>query len=201
MDILYYSNYCKHCEKVVKTLVKGNLIDKLSFVCIDKRVRDEKTNQVYIQLENGKKVNMPPNLTNVPALLLVSEKYRFIYGDDIIKRFHKDILEKNEKATKNNGEPFGYYLGGSNSGCNIMSEKYTMYNMSADELSAKGNSNRRDLYNYVSANDDIITINTPADTYQPDKIGNGLTVDKLQQQRIDEINGMVPRQPAFSSQI
>ena len=50
MDILYYSNYCKHSQRVVQTLVKGNLTDKISFICIDKRSRDPKTNQIFIHL-------------------------------------------------------------------------------------------------------------------------------------------------------
>ena len=37
MDILYYSNYCAHSQKVVDLLVKSNMQDKISFICIDKR--------------------------------------------------------------------------------------------------------------------------------------------------------------------
>ena len=65
---------------------------------------------------------------------------------------------------------------------------YTNYNLTPQELSAKGNGGRRSMYNYVSANEEIISINTPPDTYQPDKIGNDITVDSLQQQRFDEID-------------
>ena len=32
MDILYYSNYCKHSQKIVQTLVKNNFKDKISFI-------------------------------------------------------------------------------------------------------------------------------------------------------------------------
>ena len=75
----------------------------------------------------------------------------------------------------------------SNGGMNIMSEAYTASDLTPEELSAKGNSGRRNLNNYVSANDDIISIQTPPDTYQPDKISNNVTVDTIQQKRIDEI--------------
>ena len=61
MDILYYSNYCTHSQKVLQTLVKGNMSDKLSFICIDKRQLDKRTNQTYIILENGGKVVLPPH--------------------------------------------------------------------------------------------------------------------------------------------
>jgi len=194
MDILYYSNYCKHSQGVLQVLVKGNLTDKINFICIDKRSKDPRTNQVFIHLENGNKVLMPPNLYNVPALLLVNQKFQFIYGDEIVQYFHRDIVTKNNKATKFNGEPMAFHLGNSTSMANITSEKYTMYNLSPDDLSAKSNSKNRELYNYVSVEDDPLFINTPADNYRPDKVNEEMTVDKLQQKRMDEINNILPRQ-------
>jgi hypothetical protein len=188
MDILYYSNYCKHSQKLIQTLTKGNLVEKISCICIDKRKKDPKTNQIYVHLENGGKVIMPPNVHSVPALLLVKDRYRVIMGDEIMQYFHPQLKSANEKATNFNGEPMGYYLGGLTTNSNITSEKYTSYSLSPDELSAKGRGGSRPIYNYVSANDDIKFINTPADTYKPDKISNGITVDNLQQKRMDELS-------------
>jgi len=187
MDILYYSNYCKHSQRLVQTLVKGNLSNKISFVCIDKRVRDPKNNQQYIVLENGSKVIMPPNIHSVPALLLIKQNYRLLMGDEIMQHLHPQIKQLNEVATNYNGEPISYSLGGSSGGSNIMSEQYTYYNMTPDELSAKGKGNNRQMYNYVSASDDIKLINTPPDNYRPDKLSNNVTVETLQQQRLNEI--------------
>jgi hypothetical protein len=200
MDILYYSNYCKHCQKTVATLVKGNLSDKVSFICIDKRARDPKTNQQFIFLENGTKVVMPPNLHNVPALLLVNQNYRFIYGDEIVKHYHPQILSKNNIATNYNGEPNGFHLASFTGNTNIISEKYTPYDLSPDDLSTKSISKNRQLYHYVSAEDSVF-INTPDDTYKPDKVSNNVTIDTLQQQRIDEINKIMPNQQPFGAQI
>lgn len=187
MDILYYSNYCKHCQQLVQTLVKGNLSNKLSFICIDKRVRDPKNNQQYIVLENGSKVIMPPNIHSVPSLLLIKQNYRLLMGDDIMQHFHPQIKQLNEVATNFNGEPTSYTLGVTSGGSNIISEQYTYYNMTPDELSAKGKSNNRQMYNYVSASDDIKLINTPPDSYRPDKLSNNVTIESLQQQRLNEI--------------
>lgn len=187
MDILYYSNYCKHSQRLVQTLVKGNLSNKISFVCIDKRVRDPKNNQQYIVLENGSKVIMPPNIHSVPALLLIKQNYRLLMGDEIMQHLHPQIKQLNEAATNYNGEPISYSLGGSSGGSNIISEQYTYYNMTPDELSAKGKSNNRQMYNYVSASDDIKLINTPPDNYRPDKLSNNVTIESLQQQRLNEI--------------
>jgi hypothetical protein len=184
----------------VSTLVKGNLNDKISFICIDKRSRDPKTNQQFILLENGTKVVMPPNLYNVPALLLVNQNYRFIYGDEIIKHYHPQILSKNNIATNFNGEPNGFHLASFTGNTNILSEKYTLYNLTPDDLSAKSTSKNRDLYHYVSADDNIF-INTPDEKYKPDKLSNNVTIDTLQQQRIDEINNIMPKQQPFGSQI
>ena len=68
-----------------------------------------------------------------------------------------------------------------------------------DELSAKGSSGRRQLYNYVSANDEIISINTPPDSYQPDKIERGVTVDTLLQKRMDDIPSQKSQNNIFAS--
>ena len=187
MDIIYYSNYCKHCQKIIQTLVKGNVYEKISFICIDKRAVDPKTNQTLIVLENGSKVVLPPNIHSVPSLLLVNKSYKVILGDEIIKYYHSEIKDLTEKATLFHGEPSGFPLGMSSGGTNIISEQYTMYNMSPEELSAKGKGENRQMYNYVSVNNEIQLIPTPAETYKPDKLSNNVTIDTLQQKRIDEI--------------
>lgn len=187
MDILYYSNYCKHSQKIIQTLVKANMSDKISFICIDKRTRDSNTNQTFITLENGSKVVLPPNVQSVPALLLIKHGYKIIVGDDIIKHYHGTFKTVNSKQMLPAGEPSAFHLGKSAGGTNIISEQYTMYNLSPDELSAKGIGGKRQLYNYVSVNDAIQLINTPEETYQADKVSTNVTVDTLQQSRIDEM--------------
>ena len=195
MDILYYSNYCKHCQKILQTLVKGNMKDKINFVCIDKRTSDPKTGQMYILLESGAKVVLPPNIHSVPSLLLINKQYKVIMGDEIVKHYHSQIKELNDQVLGHAGEPIGFPLGMSSGGTNIISEQFTSYNMTPDELSAKGTGGRRQMYNYVSASDDIHLIPTPPDTYRPDKLSNSVTIDTLQQQRMDEVSAIVPNQP------
>jgi hypothetical protein len=194
MDILYYSNYCKHSQKLLQTLVKANLSDKISFICIDKRAVDKKSNQIYVLLENGGKVIVPPNIHSVPSLLLVKQSYKVILGDEILKHYHPQIKSMSDVATRSNGEPMGFYLEKSNNGTNISSEKYTLYSMTPDDLSAKGKGGMRQMYNYVSASDDINLINTPPDTYRPDKVSNSVTIDTLQQKRMDDITQVAPKQ-------
>lgn len=186
MDILYYSNFCKHSQNVLQVLVKGDMKEKITFISIDKRKKDPKTNQVHIQLENGTYSLMPPNVHSVPSLLLINQNYKVIYGDDIITHYQPDIQKRNNLATKNNGEPMGFYLGTSSGGTNILSEKYTDYSMTPEELSAKGTGNTRKLYNYVGIGDNFF-IETPPDDYKPDKVSGDVTVDSIQQKRMQDV--------------
>lgn len=191
MDILYYSNYCKHSQSVLQFLVKGNMSDKLNFICIDKRVKDQQNNQTYIVLENGKRVSMPPNVHSVPALLQVKKNYNVILGEDIIKYLQPHVQEQtNIVNNMNGGEPAGFQLLSSNNGMNIVSEQYTFYGMTPDELSAKGKGGMRQMYNYMPATHDAKhnNIPTPPDTYRPDKVASNITIDVLEQKRQKDVN-------------
>lgn len=187
MDIFYYSNYCKHSQKILQTLVKGDLTNKISCVCIDNRKKDPSTNQTYILLENGSKVIMPPTLHSVPALLLVNDRYRIIFGDEITKHFHPQLINKQSVLSQGQGEPLSFQLNKSSGGTNIVSEAYTFYDAPNDELSAKGNGRSRQMYNYVTTDNDLFSIETPDDNYQPDKVSDHITIDNLQQKRMDEL--------------
>lgn len=200
MDILYYSNYCKHSQKIIQTLVKNNMKDKLNYICIDKRKRDESDNQIYVYLENGTRVIMPPNIHSVPALLLVNNNYQLIYGDSIVSHYHPQMKQMGTLKKTSITEPLGYHMGSLSTSSNITSEKYTDYSLTPDDLSAKGNSSSRKLHNYVSVNSNNIFINTPPDDYKPDKISGEVTLDTLQQQRIDEL-GLNKVNPQLSGQI
>lgn len=192
MDVFYYSNYCAHSKKVIEFLAKGGFTDSLSCICIDKRKRNPNTNQTVIYLENGQQAIMPPNIQSVPALLLVNQKYKMVLGTDIIRHFEPMMKDKLASANFGNGEPLGYSIAGSGGGggCNVVSEQFTYYNMTPEELSAKGQGGRRQLYNYVPASQPVMTINTPEDKYRPDKVDSEVTIDKIQQQR----NTDVPQQ-------
>jgi len=182
MDIFFYSNYCPHSQKILSFLVKGNLTNELNFICIDKRKTNQKTGLVEVILENGTIYTLPPNIHSVPALISVKQNYNVIEGEAIVKYFEKNIKNKIQASTFGNGEPREIPLGMFYSNSGIYSEKYTSYNMTSDELSAKGNGNRP-LYNYVSVHQSELSIPTPQDNYRPDKVGGDVTIDKLMQQR------------------
>ena len=195
MDILYYSNYCKHSQLLLQTLGKINLEDKVSFICIDKRSVDPKSGQMYIFLNDGKRVIMPPNIHSVPAMLLVHKKYQVIYGDEILQHLEPEIDTQKQNAVQFNGEPVGFPLGLGSGGSNIVSEQFTFYNMSPEELSSKGRGGMRQMYNYVPASTETLHINTPPDTYRPNKISSDVTIDTLEQQRNNENGKIIPKNP------
>ena len=105
--------------------------------------------------------------------------------------FQPKIVEQNNKATDYQGEPSGYSLNLNSGGMNIVSEQYTYYNMSPEELSAKGKGNMRQLHNYVKATHEPNFINTPPDTYHPDKISSGVTIETLQQKRMEDVSSTI----------
>jgi hypothetical protein len=192
MDILYYSNYCKHSKKLLLVLSRcKNLKEKISFVCIDKRTSGNKTSEVFIHLENGTKIIKPPNLHSVPALLLIKEQYRLLYGDEIIDKIKPYIISDTNSAENFNGEPMSYAI--NSAGNNLVSsERFTSYDLNPDELSAKGMGGRRNIGNYVSADIENISIFTPDDDYKADKIDNGVTIDSLQQERNNMLENKRP---------
>jgi gliding motility-associated-like protein len=155
MDVLYYSNNCKYCQKLLAHLAKIGVLDKYNFICIDRRSVDPNTRQITITLDRGVKTTLPPNVSRVPTLLLVNQKYTAVIGDDIYTYVESKVQpDPNNMATANGGEPIGYIISPSSGGVNIVSETFTMYNAPPEELSAKGNGGTRQMYNYVSANDD-----------------------------------------------
>jgi len=197
MDVLYYSNYCKHSQKLLSYLVKNDLTKSLNCINIDKRYRNPQTNQTHIYLENGSSVVMPPNVHSVPALLLVNEKFSVITGDAIYQHFAPKVEVQNAIATQYNGEPEGYVLPASSGGVNIMSEQYTFFNMSPDELSAKGKGGMRQMHNYVTARHEGFSIPTPPDNYRPDKVSSE-SLEAFQKTRTADTGQMSSPNPALA---
>jgi hypothetical protein len=195
MDILYYSNHCKFSQKVIQYVVKNALIEKLSCISIDKRQRDHNNNNTIISLENGKKVILPPNIQSVPSLLRISQNHTVLFGDEQIIQYLNEQYG-NQQLTKSsilqtNGEPNGYMFSGYAQNTNISSEKYTNYNLTPEDLNAKGVSKSRELYNYVPATHEIKSIPAPPETYKADKVPSNLTIDVIQKKRNMDVGGVL----------
>ena len=185
-SILYYSNFCEHSKKILQTLSKSQVSKTIHFICIDKRVRGT-DGKVNIILENGQKIVMPENVTKVPALLLLNNNFQVLYGDNIYNHLKPTQEIATKQATQNNMEPLAFSLGAGGFG-GIASDNFSFLDMDSDELTAKGNGGLRQMHNYVPLNHSDI-ISTPKDEfdYKKGRSPEGMTIEKLQQQRDAEL--------------
>jgi hypothetical protein len=174
-------------------LSKSQVSNDIHFLCIDKRVKSG-TGAWHIVTESGEKVLLPPQVNRVPALLLLNKGHMVLYGEQILQHFQPKNVALNNEATGFNGEPNSFSLGReSMGGFGVASDNYSFLDQSADELSAKGNGGMRQLYNYATI-DIVDKIETPPDTYSPDKVGS-VSLEQLQQKRNAEIQGGSPGGP------
>ena len=185
-SIIYYSNSCDRCKSVLTALSKSRVQDDVHFLCIDKRVKSG-TGAWHIITETGEKVLLPPQVNRVPALLLLNKGHQVLYGEQILQHFQPKNTALNNVATGFNGEPNAFALGRESmgGGFGVASDNYSFLDQSADELSAKGNGGMRQLYNYATI-DVVDKIETPPDTYSPDKVGS-VSLEQLQNKRSLEI--------------
>ena len=195
-SILYYSNFCEPSKKLLQTVTKTQNAKDIHFICIDKRVKDS-NGKIYIILQNDQKIIMPENVTRVPALLLLNQNYKVIYGDEIYQHFRPQQQQQIQKATKNNMEPvtfqdgfnaFGGFGGG------IVSDNFSFLDQSDTDLSVQGGGGMRQMHNYVSLNEaNNLSMNLPTDDhdYKSDKLKDGETsVEALQRKREQELSGI-----------
>lgn len=191
-SILYYSNFCEPSKKILQTISKTQMAKDIHFICIDNRVKDP-SGKIFIVLQNGQKIIMPENVTKVPALLLLNQNYKVIYGDDIYKQFKPVQQAQVQQATKNNMEPsaFGF---GSAFGGGVVSDNYSFLDQNDDELSVKGNGGVRQMHNYVSLNDSMnLSMQLPQDEteYKTDKLAEGETsIEALQRKREQDLTNI-----------
>jgi hypothetical protein len=196
--IIYYSNHCDKSKAVLTALSKSRLQDDIHFLCIDKRVKSG-TGAWHILMETGEKVLLPPQVNRVPALLLLNKGHQVLYGEQILQHFQPKNAALNDVATGFNGEPNAFALGRESmgGGFGVASDNYSFLDQSADELSAKGNGGMRQLYNYATI-DLVDKIETPPDTYSPDKVGS-VSLEQLQNKRSLEIQNQQQQQNTIVS--
>jgi|LauGreDrversion4_1035100.scaffolds.fasta_scaffold00036_40 hypothetical protein len=162
--ILYYSKYCEISKKYLQILSKTNYQKEIHFICIDKRVKDS-NNKTFIVLENGQNIIMPDSITRVPALLLLTQGYTVLYGEQILHHLKPKQEQEVRKATQNNMEPMAFSFGGGGSSFgDIVSDQYSFLDQNEEDLKATGNGGMRQMHNYVDLNNNNnMTIETPSD--------------------------------------
>ena len=193
-SILYYSNFCEPSKKLLQTVSKTQMAKDIHFICIDNRVKDP-SGKIFIVLQNGQKIIMPENVTKVPALLLLNQNYKVIYGDEIYKHFKPTQQVQVQQATKNNMEPSAFgFSGGGLFSSGLASDNYSFLDQNDDELSVKGNGGLRQMHNYVSLNDSMsLSMQLPTDEaeYKTDKLKEGETsMEALQRKREQELTNI-----------
>jgi hypothetical protein len=184
-SILYYSNFCDHSKKLLQTITKTNVQKDIHFICIDKRVKEG--NKIFIILENGQKIVMPESVSRVPALLLLTQGYKVLYGEAILQHMRPKQEVEVRKATQNNLEPMAFSFGGGFG--DITSDQYSFLDMDPEALKATGNGGMRQMHNYVELNYSD-QISTPVDETEYKKVARmpeGLTVEQLQEQRNSDL--------------
>jgi len=186
--ILYYSNFCEPSKKLLNVISRSQIKEEIHFVCIDKRVQG-KDGQTFVILENNTQMVLPPTVTRVPALLLLHRGHQVLFGQQIYQHLQPKEETITTQATQNNMEPMAFSVT-EMGGC---SDNYSYLDMSSEDLSAKGNGGQRIMHNYAGINMSD-QIETPPEDYDPNRIGEEVSVDQLQQQRNSDIPGPVMRQ-------
>jgi len=193
-SILYYSNFCEPSKKLLQSVTKTQNTNNIHFICIDKRVKDT-NGKIFIVLQNGQQILMPENVTRVPALLLLNQNYKVIYGNDIYNYLKPQVTQQIQQATKNNMEPINFQDGfksfsGFSGG--IVSDNYSFLDQSDNELSVKGDGGLRQIHNYVTLNESMnLTMKLPQDDFEYNKLKEGeLSVEALQKRREEEVSNI-----------
>ena len=179
--ILYYSTYCENCNKLLQIISTSNSKKDMHFINIDNRVR--KNGAVYVVLENGQEILLPPTVNKVPALLLLNKGHHVLFGNDINKHLEASNVIHTNPVVKNNGEPLAFSM--NNCGFGVTSDNYSFLDQDPQSLSAKGDGGMRQQHHYASL-DYSAEFETPPENYTPDKIGQ-VTLEQLQQKRNTDI--------------
>ena len=197
-SVLYYSNFCEPSKKLLQAIGKLQTKD-MHFICIDNRVKDS-NGKIYIQLQNGQKIIMPENVTRVPALMLLNQGYKVIYGDEIYKHIRPTMQSQIKEATQNNMVPMSAQNGFTSfsgfGGNGIASDNYSFLDQTDDDLSVKGNGGLRQMHNYVSLNDSMnfnfnLQQEDPSTVKGASKLKEGeMSVESLQRQRDQDLAGL-----------
>ena len=198
--ILYYSNYCQHSTKLLQNITKMSVDKQIHFICIDNREQNQ--GKTFIIMKDGSKMIMPENVTKVPALMLLNDNYKVIYGESIISYINRlrpqepsnqvsTQMHQNQNLSNNssfNQEPSCFSF--SNTGSFINSDNYSFLDMDADALGTKGDGGMRQMHNYVSLADNG-QISTPSDEfeYKTERQGE-MTMEAYQAQRDSDMNNI-----------
>lgn len=191
--LLYYSEYCQHCNSIIQSLSQTNLNQHIHFVKIDKRIVEDNT--VKILLDNGNYVPLPPNIKRVPSMVYndSNNQVHILVGNDIKNYIFEMMNALKENNDDNSLEPESFMF--QTCGMFVYSDYYSFLDQDSDELSSKGNGGLRQMYNHATYNIKD-AIETPNEDYAPDTIKD-ISLEKLIEQRDQDINVSSHSQPSI----
>lgn len=79
-DLLFYSNFCEHCNNLVNMMIKKNVRDSFILVCVDKR-----------------DLKIPGFVDRVPTILTAKKE---IYTDDSLYKYVDSKIVKHNAQTE-----------------------------------------------------------------------------------------------------
>ena len=165
-QIIYFSKYCEHSNKLLKILSKTQEIkEKIHFLPIDKRVV-KNDSRMYVVLDNGQEILMPDVIRQVPALLLLHYGNRTLFGEEILKFYRPQIDKERKVAVNHNGEPQSFSIKETGP---LMSDSYSYLDQSSDEMSVKGNGGLRQMHSFTKISEHV-TIDTPPEDYVKERM-------------------------------
>jgi len=174
--ILYYSNFCDPSKKLLQKVAKTKLSQEIHFICIDQRKRDSKGNTILF-LQN-EQVMLPSAVTKVPALYQMESK-QVLFGDDIYDHLLPKEVAINQVATNGNFDPDPFSV----FGMSRLSDTYSYWDTSVEDLSAKGSGGMRQMHKFAALEEQCQIV-TPEENYTPDKVGKtGKSLEEYKQER------------------
>ena len=184
-SVLYYSNYCDNCKKLLGVLAQNKLKEEVHFICVDKRVIGH-GGATYVILENQQQLILPPTVTKVPALLLLTQGHHVLFGDQIYQHLQPRENNFSERIAGAENDPAAFSMSSCVYG-GVASDNFSYLDQSADSMTAKGDGGLRQIHQYATL-DYVDKIETPPDDYESNTIGNqGLTMEQIVQQRNSEV--------------
>ena len=212
--VLYYSNYCQNSKGIISTIVKELENPKhIHWICIDSRKVEGKT--TYVILANGNKIIIPDAINRVPAMLSLKD-YKISYGADIISDLRAvchvtsgpsnhqamtSIVDSNRQSQMARDqppnhfaekvEPMAYSLSSVGMfGGNVVSDQYSAWDVSPEQLMAQGDGGVLQMHNYVTTQYSDSITQSPEVTTRAPRLANTITVESLQQQRSMDLNSL-----------
>ena len=180
--LLFFSNFCQHSKELLDFLNKTNHINKVELICIDNRY--VKDNITYIVLSNNQNMPLPPMIHSVPTMCILPN-HEILKGTQIVHYFQPISKTIEDEKQKINVEPNPFSMQNETAGSyGVSSDNYSFWDMNDEELSASGSGGTKQMYNYVSIqNNNNEQIYTPTE----DTKTKSINLEKIQQQRQNEI--------------